>query len=142
MTGYQEVLTDPSYAGQLVTLTYPLVGNYGINAGDFESRRIQVAGLVVRDHCDLPSHGRSERTLHEFLRSQGIPGLSGVDTRAIARRLRSSGVMMGLITRGDPEAALSRLSQMDRYGDLDLVAAVSTGQAYRWPRNAQDSPWR
>ncbi len=140
MTGYQEVLTDPSYAAQLVTLTYPLVGNYGINAEDFESRRIQVAGLIVREHCDLPSHGLSERTLHEFLQSQGIPGLSGVDTRAIARRLRSSGVMMGLITRGDPGAALARLPRMDRYGDLDLVATVSTGQGYRWRGNAQDPP--
>ncbi len=132
MTGYQEVLTDPSYAGQLVTLTYPLVGNYGINPQDFESRRIRVAGLITREHCDRPSHGRSDRTLDEFLRSQDIPGISGVDTRAITRRLREQGVMMGLLTTESPEAALARLSQLPRYDDQDLVRTVTAGQSYRW----------
>ena len=111
MTGYQEVLTDPSYAGQMVTLTYPLVGNYGINPEDYESKRIQVSGMIVREHCDRPSHSANSVTLHDFLASQGIPGLSGVDTRAITRRLRSSGVMMGLITCESPELALEILSQ-------------------------------
>ena len=138
MTGYQEVLTDPSYAGQLVNLTYPLVGNYGINAEDYESRCIQVSGLIVREHCDLPSHVLSQRTLHEFLSSQGIPGLSGVDTRAITRRLRSRGVMMGLITRGEPEAALRRLSEITRYDDLDFVASVTTSESYHWENNDPD----
>ena len=132
MTGYQEVLTDPSYAGQLVTLTYPLVGNYGINGDDFESNYIQVGGLIVREHCDLPSHGLSEHTLHEFLTSQGVPGLSGVDTRSITRRLRSQGVMMGLITQDSPESALERLAEMTRYDDVDFVSAVTTEQSYTW----------
>ena len=132
MTGYQEVLTDPSYAGQLVTLTYPLVGNYGINGDDFESNHIQVGGLIVREHCDLPSHGLSEHTLHEFLTSQGVPGLSGVDTRSITRRLRSQGVMMGLITQDSPESALERLAEMTRYDDVDFVRAVTTEQSYTW----------
>ena len=132
MTGYQEVLTDPSYAGQLVTLTYPLVGNYGINPQDFESRQIRVAGLITREHCDRPSHGRSDRTLDEFLRAQDIPGISGVDTRAITRRLREHGVMMGLLTTESPEDALTRLSQMPRYDDQDLVSTVTAGERYRW----------
>ena len=132
MTGYQEVLTDPSYAGQLVTLTYPLVGNYGINPQDFESRQIRVAGLITREHCDRPSHGRSDRTLDEFLRSQDIPGISGVDTRAITRRLREHGVMMGLLTTESPEDALALLSQMPRYDDQDLVRTVTAGERYRW----------
>jgi len=132
MTGYQEVLTDPSYSGQLVTLTYPLVGNYGINEQDFESKRIQVSGLIVREHCDLPSHGLSKHTLHQFLCAQGIPGLSGVDTRAITRRLRNQGVMMGLITQERPEEALARLREMTRYGDVDFVGNVSTEQSYNW----------
>ena len=132
MTGYQEVLTDPSYAGQLVTLTYPLVGNYGINPQDFESRQIRVAGLITREHCDRPSHGRSDRTLDEFLRSQDIPGISGVDTRAITRRLREHGVMMGLLTTESPEAALVRLAQMPRYDDQDLVRTVTAAECYRW----------
>ena len=138
MTGYQEVLTDPSYAGQLVTLTYPLIGNYGINRVDYESKRIQVAGLVVREHCDRPSHGDSEITLHEYLLSQGIPGICGVDTRAITRRLRERGVMMGIVTTGTPESAQARLSEMPRYDDLNLVRTVTAEQAYRWDNAEKD----
>jgi len=142
MTGYQEVLTDPSYAGQLVTLTYPLVGNYGINQEDVESRRIQVAGLIVREHCGQPSHGGSKITLHEYLRSQGVPGISGVDTRAITRRLRERGVMMGILTSQSPESALTRLEKMPRYGDLDLVRTVTTERRYTWdnPGVEPDAP--
>ena len=136
MTGYQEVLTDPSYAGQLVTLTYPLVGNYGINGEDFESRRIQVSGLIVREHCDQPSHGREERTLHEFLASQGIPGISGVDTRAITRRLRSRGVMMGLIGTESLDAMQARLAEMPRYDEIDFVPTVTTERLYQWDRKS------
>ena len=150
MTGYQEVLTDPSYAGQIVVLTYPLVGNYGINERDFESRHVQVAGLVVRAHCEYPSHGLSTATLHEYLASQGIPGIAGVDTRAITRRLRSRGVMMGAIhaggapspayppasspahVSGAPEEALAQLRDIPRYGDVDFVKRVTTGEPYDW----------
>ena len=135
MTGYQEVLTDPSYAGQLVTLTYPLVGNYGINPQDYESAKIRVAGFVVREHCDEPSHGRSDRTLDEYLKAQGIPGICGVDTRAITRRLRERGVMMGLITTGSPEAAAAQLAEMPRYDDQDLVRTVTAEEQYRWEEN-------
>ena len=149
MTGYQEVLTDPSYAGQLVTLTYPLVGNYGINSIDFESRRIQVSGLVVREHCETPSHGASDRTIHQFLESQGIPGISGVDTRAITRRLRSQGVMMGVISY-DPDSALTQLKGSPNYGELDHVRTVSTTEGYAWgdagvlpePQNGPERPFR
>src|SRR5213083_7379 len=94
MTGYQEMLTDPSFAGQILVLTYPLAGNYGINEVDVESKRIQVRGLIVREHCDTPSHWRTEMTLSEYLASQGIPGIAGIDTRALTRKLRSAGVMM------------------------------------------------
>ena len=139
MTGYQEVLTDPSYAGQLVTLTYPLVGNYGINKNDFESQRIRLSGLIVREHCDLPSHGSSEHTLHQFLSSQGIPGLSGVDTRAITRRLRSQGVMMGIITREDPEIALKKLAERVRYDDTDFVRTVTTENIYDWDDTSRET---
>ena len=132
MTGYQEVLTDPSYAGQLVTLTYPLVGNYGINREDFESRRIQVSGLIVREHCDEPSHSAADETLHEFLKSQDIPGISGVDTRAITRRLRDRGVMSGIITTESPELALESLAESTRYDDVDFVRTVTTDHDYAW----------
>ena len=133
MTGYQEILTDPSYSGQIVVPTYPLIGNYGINRQDYESRRIQVSGFVVREHCDLPSHPMSEMTLDEFLRSQGVLGISGVDTRAITRRLRSRGVMMGAIAVDEsPEQALARLRELPTYEGTDFVRAVSTSAPYPW----------
>ena len=133
MTGYQEILTDPSYAGQIVVPTYPLIGNYGINRDDYESRKIQVSGFVVRDHCDAPSHPTSEMTLDEFLKSQGILGISGVDTRAITRRLRTSGVMMGTIAVDEPpEQALARLRKSPTYDGVDFVREVSTSVPYSW----------
>ena len=138
MTGYQEVLTDPSYAGQLVTLTYPLVGNYGINPEDFESDRIQVGGLIVRENCELPSHGRRDLTLHEFLAGQGTPGIAEVDTRSITRQIRSQGVMLGIITNGDPDVALSRLQDSPPYGHRDYVATVTTPDGYNWDGDNED----
>src|SRR5437867_1975511 len=89
MTGYQEMLTDPSYAGQLLTLTYPLIGNYGITDEDFESRRVQVAGFIVRQLCETPSHWRSGSDLQSFLQQHDIVGLQGIDTRALTRHLRA-----------------------------------------------------
>src|ERR1043165_5700465 len=94
MTGYQEILTDPSYAGQIVTLTYPIVGNYGINEDDFESRRVQVEGFIVHEAVPAPSNWRSGKTLDAFLKETGIVGIQGVDTRELTRCLRVRGVMM------------------------------------------------
>ena len=88
MTGYQEILTDPSYSGQIVMPTYPIIGNYGINGEDIESNNVQVAGFVVRDHCIQPSHNSSNMTLSEYLSSQGIAGISGIDTRSVTRKIR------------------------------------------------------
>jgi carbamoyl-phosphate synthase small subunit len=133
MTGYQEVLTDPSYAGQIVALTYPLVGNYGINDEDIESKCVQVRGFVVREDCDKPSHWQSRSTLGEYLADAGVPGIGGIDTRALTRRLRWSGVMMGMITIGDgPDEALKRLKSLPRYGDVDFVRGVTTETPYSW----------
>ena len=134
MTGYQEALTDPSYAGQILVMTYPLQGNYGINRIDVESRRIQVRGFVVREDCDIPSHWQSETTLHDYLAQYGIPGISGVDTRALTHRLRSVGVMMGTVTGDEsPQDALARLREMPRYDNVDFVPEVSTQSPYDWP---------
>ena len=139
MTGYLEMLTDPSYAGQIVVPTYPIIGNYGINEVDFESRKVQVAGFVVRGHCLEPSHATSTMNLHDFLASQAIPGLSGIDTRALTRRLRTQGVMMGMIAVDEsPESALARLRDLPKYGELDFVKQVSTDRAYRWDRSTPD----
>ena len=133
MTGYQEVLTDPSYAGQIVVPTYPLIGNYGVNERDFESKRVQVSGFVVRQHCVEPSHSLSTATVDEFLASQGVLGISGVDTRAITRRLRTQGVMMGIIAVDEsPEKALPRFRDLPRYGDVDFVKQVSADAPYEW----------
>lgn len=93
MTGYQEMLTDPSFAGQVLVLTYPLAGNYGINGEDVESKRIQTRGMVVHQECTEPSHWRSTMTLGDYLASEGVPGISGIDTRSLTRKLRSHGVM-------------------------------------------------
>lgn len=140
MAGYQEALTDPSFAGQILVMTYPLAGNYGINRFDVESQRIQVQGMVVREHCDIPSHWQSEMTLHEYLAQAGVPGLCGVDTRALTRRLRVSGVMMGIMsTEGTPEEALRRLRDLPAYGEVDFVSRVTTDKPYRWHEQPKDA---
>ena len=126
MTGYQEALTDPSFAEQVLVMTYPLQGNYGINRDDAQSRRVQVRAFVMREHCDTPSHWLSTQTLHEYLAANGVPGIAGVDTRALTRRLRNAGVMMGTVTHDESaDDALARLREVPRYGTTDLVPWVS-----------------
>ncbi len=141
MTGYQEALTDPSFAGQILTMTYPLQGNYGVNPFDVESARVQVRGFIVREVCDLPSHWRlpvpqvgDDATLHCYLASAGIPGIEGVDTRALTRKIRSAGVMMGMITNDvSPDSALARLRAAPRYDGSDFVQEVSATEPRTWP---------
>jgi len=136
MTGYQEMLTDPSFAGQILVPTYPLIGNYGINEADFESRQIQARGLAVREHCTQPSHWQSTRTLHEFLLAYGIPGINGIDTRALTRHLRSEGAMMGILTSEmTAEEALRELKSLPKYDSVDFVHQVSTEKSYQWQSN-------
>src|SRR4030043_205001 len=131
MVGYQEMLTDPSFAGQILVPTYPLIGNYGITEYDFESRQIQVRGLAVGEYCTRPSHWQSTRTLHEFLLAYGIPGISGIDTRALTRHLRLQGAMMGMVTSEmTAEEALEQLKTLPRYDATDFVRQVSTEEAY------------
>jgi carbamoyl-phosphate synthase small subunit len=133
MTGYQEMLTDPSYRGQILTLTYPLIGNYGTNPTDFESAGVQVEGLVIKQLCDHPSNWQSVASLDDFLRQHGVIGIAGVDTRALTRRLRKQGVMMGAISSDETaEEALFRLRASPRYDDLDWVQRVSTRSPYQW----------
>ncbi len=137
MTGYQEMLTDPSFAGQILVPTYPLIGNYGINESDFESKQIQVRGLAVREYCPRPSHWQSTRTLHEFLLAYGIPGISGIDTRALTRHLRLQGAMMGMVTSEmTVEEASEELKTLPRYDVTDFVHQVSTEKAYEWQSHA------
>ncbi|MBN2462801.1 MAG: glutamine-hydrolyzing carbamoyl-phosphate synthase small subunit [Dehalococcoidia bacterium] len=133
MSGYQEMLTDPSYAGQILVLTYPLIGNYGVNDAFFESNQVQVRGLVVREHCTVPSHWQSAGSLSEFLQANGTPGISGVDSRALTRRLRSAGVMMGILTSEmTPEEALQELKGLPSYDSTDFVKQVAIDKKYQW----------
>jgi carbamoyl-phosphate synthase small subunit len=133
MIGYQEILTDPSYAGQIVMPTYPLIGNYGINDLDIESRRIQVRGFIVREECLVPSHYLSNKTLHEYLAGNNIAGIYGIDTRALTRKLRNYGVMMGYITSvRTPGEAAEELRKLPDYGSMDFVKDITTKQPYRW----------
>ena len=133
MIGYQEILTDPSYAGQIVVPTYPLIGNYGTNNIDTESKKIQVRGFVVREECLQPNHYLNELTIHDYLEESGIPGIWGIDTRAVTRKLRSVGVMMGIIsTTRTPDQALHELKKAPGYGSIDFIKQVSTEESYRW----------
>jgi carbamoyl-phosphate synthase small subunit len=137
MTGYQEMLTDPSFAGQILVPTYPLIGNYGISESDFESKQIQVRGFAVREYCPQPSHWQSTLTLHNFLQDNGIPGISGIDTRALTRHIRSIGVMMGIITSEmTAEEALGELKNLPKYDLTDFVHQVSTEKPYEWQSGA------
>ena len=140
MTGYQEMLTDPSYAGQILVPTYPLIGNYGINEADSESRQIHVRGFAVREYCTQPSHWQSTHTLNEFLLDSGIPGISGIDTRALTRRLRSTGVMMGIISSEMTiEEASKELKSLPKYDFTDFVHQVSTKKPYEWQSSKSDA---
>ena len=128
MTGYIETLTDPSYFGQIVTQTFPLMGNYGIIPEDYESKKCWVRGYIVREMCNLPSNFRCEGRLNDFLKSQNITGICGIDTRALTKKLRESGVMNGMIITGETAPTVtSELLQMIReYKIVEAVETVST----------------
>jgi carbamoyl-phosphate synthase small subunit len=138
MVGYQEMLTDPSYAGQIVVPTYPLIGNYGINDEDFESEKIRVRGFIVREECAIPSHYRSKKTISQYLFESGVPGICGMDTRAITRKLRSAGVMTGMISsQKSTEQMMAEMRALPDYGSIDFVREVSTFKPYCWGGKSQ-----
>ncbi len=134
MTGYQEILTDPSYKGQIVTMTYPLIGNYGVNEEDVESCGPQVEGFVVRECCRYPSNWRASRSLDDYLAEHGIVGIEGVDTRAVTRHIRSIGAMMCILSNEDTDLAelRRRLEEAPPYVGVDLVREVTCSEPYRW----------
>ncbi len=136
MTGYQEVLTDPSYAGQIVTMTCPEIGNYGVSPDDVESRVPQVAGFIVRDESPVASNWRAQSTLRDYLVTHRIVAISDIDTRALTRRLRSGGVMRGVIATGDgldPAALVAHAQSVPQMEGSDLVRGVTTDQPFDWP---------
>ncbi|HIA00496.1 MAG TPA: glutamine-hydrolyzing carbamoyl-phosphate synthase small subunit [Myxococcales bacterium] len=137
MTGYQEILTDPSYAGQIITMTYPEMGNYGVNPADLESRKIHARGLIVRETSPVPSNWRATATLEEFLIAENIVAIQGVDTRALTRHIRSTGARPGVIispveSPADEERGLEALRNDPGIVDVDMVREVTCKQSRNW----------
>jgi carbamoyl-phosphate synthase small subunit len=135
MTGYQEILTDPSYAGQIVTMTCPEIGNYGVASSDEESRGVQAAGFVIRDESPVASNWRADQSLGDYLRRSGVVAISDVDTRALTRLLRSAGVMRGVIATGSPNVddLVDRARALPAMEGADLVKGVTSATAFDWP---------
>ncbi|MCX5750414.1 MAG: glutamine-hydrolyzing carbamoyl-phosphate synthase small subunit [Candidatus Saganbacteria bacterium] len=134
MTGYQEILTDPSYKGQIVTMTYPLIGNYGINTEDFESEKPHLSGFVVREKSKIVSNWRSSESLDEFLKKNRVIGIEGIDTRALTLHIRSLGAMKGVISTVDlsPESLVKKVKVSEGLVGIDLVKKVTCKKAYDW----------
>ncbi len=127
MTGYQEILTDPSYGGQIVTMTYPLIGNYGVNKEDVESDKVQVTGFVVKEYAEIPSHWQCDQTLSEYLEENNIPGISGIDTRKLTKLIRNKGTMNCILTT--EEITDEMIEKLGHYEfPKDIVAQVSCSE--------------
>ena len=139
MTGYQEILTDPSYKGQIVTLTYPLIGNYGITYEDAESVGIHAEALIVREYQPIPSNWRSRETLAEYLNAAGILGIEGIDTRALTRRIRIHGAMKGIVSTVDHNMAslVQRAKDSPGLDGRDLVKEVTCDASYAWEKQKE-----
>src|SRR6266496_4291578 len=144
MTGYQEVLTDPSYRGQIVAMTYPLIGNYGTNSLDQESPSPHVRGFVIEELSEAPSNWRSEMSLDEYLRKWNIPGAKGIDTRALTRHLRTRGAMKACLTteKMSIQQAVQHAVEGEGVIGMDYVKEVSTPEIYQWdPEDKLSTPW-
>src|SRR3954464_10249599 len=144
MTGYQEVLTDPSYRGQIVAMTYPLIGNYGTNALDQESREPHVRGFVIEELSEIPSNWRSELSLEDYLKRWNIPGAQGIDTRALTRHLRTRGAMEACLTTEalSEKEAVAQANEGDGVIGMDYVREVTTPKTYQWdPEDKLSVTW-
>jgi carbamoyl-phosphate synthase small subunit len=144
MTGYQEVLTDPSYRGQIVAMTYPLIGNYGTNSLDQESRSPHVSGFIIEELSEIPSNWRSEMSLDQYLKKWNIPGAQGIDTRALTRHLRTRGAMKACLTTEEisPEEATQEAIKGEGVIGMDYVRQVSAREIYQWdPEDKLSEPW-
>ena len=140
LTGYQEVLTDPSYKGQIVAMTYPLIGNYGVNENDLESARPQVEGYIIKEGSKLASNWRMQHGLEAWLQMHGVVGIAGLDTRALTRHLRTRGAMRGAISTvdNDPGGLLAKVRASPGLIGRDLVCEVTCEQPYTW----ESGEWR
>jgi carbamoyl-phosphate synthase small subunit len=142
MTGYQEILTDPSYCGQIVTMTYPLIGNYGVTQEDVESRRVFAEGFIVREISRATSNWRAEESLDDYLKRYGIPGISDIDTRSLVRHIRERGSMRGCLSSAgaDEKAVVEKARQAPEMVGLDLASVVTCREPYTWT-DAQTSAY-
>jgi carbamoyl-phosphate synthase small subunit len=142
MTGYQEVLTDASYCGQLVAMTYPQIGNYGITARDNESSRPRLSGFIVRELCRTPSNWESVDTVGDFLKKHGIVAIEGIDTRALTLRLRDKGALRGVISTldGDPKRLVAKAKASPSMAGLNLAKVVTCDKAYSWEEGIASKP--
>jgi len=138
MTGYQEILTDPSYKGQIVTMTYPLIGNYGVNSADMESGAIQPGAFLIREYSRIHSNHRAEQSLSEFLRQHNVIGIEGVDTRAITRHTRKAGALKGVVSTLDldPDSLVRKARAWSGLEGEDMVSLVTCAEPYGWSGNA------
>lgn len=142
MTGYQEILTDPSYNEQIITMTYPLIGNYGTNENDRESERVFARGFIVKENCNYPSNFRSKDTLSEYLKANNVVGLEGIDTRKLVKHIRTAGAMRGIISSTELDIA-GLEKELRKYPGLlgrDIVKDVTTKKAYTW-NEGQNNSW-
>ena len=137
MTGYQEILTDPSYCRQIVTMTSPHIGNYGVNPDDVESDRIQVSGFVIKEETEIPSNWRATQSIGTYLQEQKIVGIQGIDTRALTRHIRNHGAMNGIISTidSDLDSLKLKLNKAPSMAGLDLAKEVTCDDSYAWPSN-------
>ena len=140
ITGYQEILTDPSYKGQIVAMTYPLIGNYGVNPDDVESAGPQVEGFVVREYCERPSNWRSCESLGDYLKRNDILGIQGIDTRALTRRIRTEGAMKSVLSTLDPDrnSLVEKARNSPGMVGRDLARRASCSEPYRWTESLFD----
>lgn len=140
MAGYQEILTDPSYHEQIITMTYPLIGNYGTNKADWESRKIFACGLVVKENCDYPSNWRNTQSLGDYLKANNVIGLEGIDTRALVKHIRIAGAMKGIVSSTEFRIA-NLIKELQKYPGLvgrDIVKDVTGKKTYRWDKRVID----
>jgi carbamoyl-phosphate synthase small subunit len=139
MTGYQEVLTDPSYSGQIITFTYPELGNTGVNPEDEESSTVQAKAVIARNITDRPSNWRSTQSLPEYLQARNIPGIYGIDTRSLTRKLRDYGAINGGVSTEilDPQRLLDLVQQAPNMAGLNLVKAITTSEVYEWSEETE-----
>jgi carbamoyl-phosphate synthase small subunit len=138
--GYQEILTDPSYKGQMVVMTYPLIGNYGINEDDNESRKLFLEGFIIKECSPFPSNWRSQLSLNEFLKRNGIVGIQGIDTRALTTHIRDYGAQQGIISAMDDDASslIRKVHSSQGLVGIDLVKAVTCNSLYEWKGEGKD----